>query len=99
MFNRRVRSTGSFSYKNLMAFKYSNTTKDQYLYLMVSKKYGNSIQRNQLKRWIRVAYHQVLPKYPNLGLMVRPIKSQLMFDDVRLCFQKLVFKIQGQEDG
>ena len=94
MFNRRVRSTNSFSYKNLMAFKYSNTTQDQYLYLMVGKKYGSAVQRNQLKRWIRIAYYKTLQKNPGLGLMVRPIKSQLDFEEVRLCFKNLTTQIQ-----
>ena len=77
-----------------MAFKYSHTAQDQYLYLMVSKKYGNSVKRNQLKRWIRVAYYEMLQKHPDLGLMVRPIKSQLFFKDIKLCFQKLILQIE-----
>ena len=95
MFAQRVRSTSSFAYKNLMAFKYSNTTTDRYLYLMVGTKYGNAVKRNMLKRWIRIAYHQSLRECPNLGLMVRPIKTELAFEDVQLCFQKLMSQIKG----
>ena len=95
MFNQRFHSANSFSYKNLIAFKYSNITKDQYLYLMVSKKYGSAVKRNQLKRWVRIAYHQTLQEYPFLGLMVRPTKPGLSFEDVRLCFQKLMVKLKG----
>ena len=98
MFNQRLRSSVSFSYKNLMAFQYSNTIKDKYLYLMVSKKYGNAVKRNQLKRWVRIIYRQALQKYPGLGLMVRPIKSELTFDDVRLSFQSLILNLQEKED-
>ena len=94
IFNQRLRSTYSFSYNNLMAFKYSHTTEDQYLYLMVGKKYGNAVHRNQLKRWIRFVYYETLQKCPGLGLMVRPIKPHLEFEDVRLCFQKLMLRLQ-----
>ena len=97
MFVQRVRSTNSFAYKNLMAFKYSNTTTDRYLYLMVGTKYGNAVKRNVLKRWIRIAYHRSLLECPNLGLMVRPIKTELVFKEVQLCFQKLMLQIKGLE--
>ena len=80
-----------------MAFQYSNTIKDKYLYLMVSKKYGNAVKRNQLKRWVRIIYYQTLQEYPDLGLMVRPIKSKLTFDDVKLSFQNLILKLQEKE--
>ena len=80
-----------------MAFQYSNTKKDEYLYLMVSKKYGNAVKRNQLKRWIRIIYYQTLQEYPGFGLMVRPIKSALTFDDVVLSFQNLILKLQEKE--
>ena len=98
MFNQRLRSTNSFAYKKLMAFKYAHTTQDQYLYLMVGKKYGNAVQRNQLKRWIRAIYYKMLQKYPELGLMVRPIKPRLNFTEVQLCFQQLETTIQDTKN-
>ena len=98
MFAQRGRSTSSFTYKNLMTFKYSNSTTDRYLYLMVGTKYGNAIKRNQLKRWVRITYHQTLLKYPNLGLMVRPINTELVFKDVQLCFQKLMLQLEGSKN-
>ena len=76
-----------------MAFKYAHTTQDQYLYLMVGRKYGNAVQRNQLKRWVRILYHETIKKHPGLGLMVRPIKTQLTFREAKLCFQKLQEKV------
>ena len=78
-----------------MAFKYSYTTQDQYLYLMVNKKYGTAVKRNQLKRWIRLSYKDAKQHCPNLGLMVRPIKTSLIFDDVRLCFRELMLELKG----
>ena len=77
-----------------MTFQYSYTTQDQYLYLMVGKKYGSAVRRNQLKRWIRIIYFEMLKKSPGLGLMVRPIKTPLDFQEVRLCFEKLMLQIQ-----
>jgi len=94
MFAQRVRSTNSFRYKNLMAFKYSNTKTDRYLYLMVGAKYGNAVKRNRLKRWIRITYHQALLEYPDLGLMVRPISAELAFKDVQVCFQELMLQLE-----
>ena len=95
MFNQRSRSAHSFSYNNLMSFKYSiNTKQDSYLYLMVSKKYGSAVKRNQLKRWVRVLYGRALQKHPDLGLMVRPLAHRLTFQDTQLCFQKLLFKLK-----
>lgn len=79
-----------------MAFQYSNSTQDRYLYLMVSKKYGAAVQRNQLKRWLRELYHQTTQEHPGLGLMVRPIKSELTFAEVVLCFKQLCLKLKGR---
>ena len=78
-----------------MSFKYSKTKKDKYLYLMVSKKYGPAVQRNQLKRWVRILYHQTIKKHSGLGLMVRPTRSDLLFGEVCLCFKQLDLKLKG----
>lgn len=72
-----------------MLFKYSKTTSTKYLYLMVGKQYGSAVQRNQLKRWIRVLYKDLLKQQGALGLMVRPLKKGLSFHEARFCFDTL----------
>ena len=56
---------------------------------MVGKKYGSAVKRNQLKRWIRALYKETTRACPGLGLMVRPLKPQLTFNEVRVCFEQL----------
>ena len=61
---------------------------------MVSKKYGTAVQRNQLKRWVRILYHQTIKGHSGLGLMVRPTRPGLLFDEVSLCFKQLDLKLK-----
>ena len=61
---------------------------------MVGKKYGTAVQRNILKRWIRVLYRDFIKKQGPLGLMVRPLKSKLSFHEARFCFDVLKAQLQ-----
>ena len=43
-------------------FNDTNKEKTNYLGICVSKKHGNSVVRNKLKRWVREAYHSTEEK-------------------------------------
>ena len=83
-------------YKNLLSFQYSIHKEDQYLYLMVGKKYGNAVSRNKLKRRLRTMYNDMLKTQPYLGLMAKPIQNNIDFKDINAAYEQLLSTIQGQ---
>jgi ribonuclease P protein component len=96
LFNQRLRSSQPYVYKNLLSFQYSVCTEQQYLYLMVGKKYGNAVSRNRLKRRLRVAYGNMLKTQPCLGLMAKPIQKNINFKDIKQASKHLLSIIQEQ---
>jgi len=64
---------------------------DEYLYLMVNKKYGNAPSRNLFKRRSRALFSELTEQYSslNIGLMIKPLKQNISFQDLADCFQLL----------
>ena len=58
---------------------------------IVSRKYGNSVRRHQLKRRLRAAFHQAAPQLPpaDIVVIVTPGKSQLPYDEIQRLFQRI----------
>ena len=98
LFSRRLGSSRPFLYNNLLSFQYSFCGGDQYLYLMVGKKYGNAVSRNKLKRRLRSMYSNLLKNQHGLGLMVRPMQKNILFKDIQQAFEQLALKIQGRSN-
>jgi|TARA_B100000809_G_C14951437_1_gene464011 ribonuclease P protein component len=64
-------SCGDLSFKYAAGF-------DSGLGLIVSKKYGNAVQRNLFKRRCRSAFKTIIVKnVPNIALIIRPKKPNI----------------------
>ena len=63
---------------------------------MVNRKYGNAPNRNLFKRRTRVLFSELIERYSNLniGLMVKPLKQNVSFQDLTDCFELLNKKIK-----
>ena len=63
---------------------------------MVNKKYGNAPNRNLFKRRARVLFSELTEQYSdlNLGLMIKPLKQNISFQDLQDCFKLLNEKIK-----
>ena len=90
-----MQSSQSFNCNNCIRFTYG-TSNDEYLYLMVNKKYGNAPNRNLFKRRARVLFSDLIEQYSdlNIGLMIKPLKQNVSFQDLVVCFNLLNKKIK-----
>jgi len=63
---------------------------------MVNKKYGDAPSRNLFKRRARVLFSELIEQYSNLniGLMIKPLKQDISFQDLKDCFELLNKKIK-----
>ena len=63
---------------------------------MVNKKYGNAPNRNLFKRRARVLFSELIEQYSdlNIGLMIKPLKQNISFYDLKGCFKLLDDKIK-----
>jgi ribonuclease P protein component len=68
---------------------------DEYLYLMVNKKYGNAPNRNLFKRRARALFNNLAQQHSllSLGLMIKPLKQNVSHKDLKSCFELLNKKI------
>ena len=58
------------------------------LYFVVSTKYGNAVKRNLFKRRVRGLFKTFFHDN-NIGLIVKPLKSNIQYSDLLFCFKKL----------
>ena len=65
---------------------------------MVNKKYGNAPNRNLFKRRARALFSDLIEQYSdlNIGLMIKPLKQNVSFNDLKDCFGLLNKKIAGE---
>ena len=92
-----MQSSQSFNCNNCIHFTYG-TSNDEYLYLMVNKKYGNAPNRNLFKRRARVLFSNLIEQYSdlNIGLMIKPLKQNVSFQNLTDCFELLNKKIKAK---
>ena len=90
-----MQSSQSFNCNNCIHFTYGFSN-DEYLYLMVNKKYGNAPNRNLFKRRARALFSDLIEQYSdlNIGLMIKPLKQNVSFQDLIDCFDLLNKKIK-----
>lgn len=75
-----------------------NTNNKSFFAVCVSKKNGNSVKRNKLKRWVREAYklqeNNIKIGYNIIVLYKKSVKAEdidfhAIYDDLKNCFSKL----------
>lgn len=78
--------------------KRKNSLEKNYIGICVSKKNGNSVERNKLKRWVREAYkleENRLKKGLNIVVLykktttVDKIDFHVIYDEIKECFEEL----------
>ena len=87
-------SSQSFKYNGCVRFTY-NFSSDEYLYLMVNTKYGNAPGRNAFKRRARSLFNALIKEHSeiSIGLMIKPLKQNVSYEDLRCGFGALNKKI------
>ena len=90
-----MQSSQSFNCNECVRFTYGFSN-DEYLYLMVNKKYGNAPNRNLFKRRVRDLFSELIKQNSdlNVGLMIKPLKQSISFQDLVGCFDLLNKKIK-----
>jgi len=94
-FQQLIKSSKSFQSNRCVRFTYG-LFNDEYLYLMVNRKYGSAPSRNTFKRRVRFLFQNLKKKHANLsiGLMVKPLKKNVTYSDLKISFIELNKKIK-----
>ena len=93
-FQQLIKSSKSFQSNRCVRFTYG-LFNNEYLYLMVNRQYGSAPSRNTFKRRVRFLFHGLKKKHTNLsiGLMVKPLKKNVTYSDLKNSFIELNKKI------
>jgi len=61
---------------------------------IVSRKYGNAVQRNLFRRRCRAVFQQCIKQSSlSISLVVRPLKSQIPYSSIEKAFHQLETKL------
>ena len=85
-------ATSKLRCNNCVVFNYSKLGHPA-LYFIVNTKYGNAIKRNLFKRRVRELFKKNFDD-SDIGLIVRPIKSNIQYSELLISFKKLKQKYQ-----
>ena len=68
-------------------FMYSDILKNAGIAFLVSKKYGNAVQRNLFKRRCRALYYNLDLKNKNISLIIRPLIRNVNYTKLKKHFK------------
>ncbi len=85
-------ATTKLQCENCVVFNYSKQGHPA-LYFIVNTKYGNAIKRNLFKRRVRGLFKTFFDN-SDIGLIVKPLKSNIQYSDLLISFKKLKQKYQ-----
>ena len=85
-------ATSSLQCNNCVVFNYSKQGHPA-LYFIVKTKYGSAIKRNLFKRRVRWLFKAFFYN-SDIGLVVKPLKSNISYSELLLCFEQLKQKYQ-----
>ena len=77
---------------NCVVFNYSKQGHPA-LYFIVNTKYGSAIKRNLFKRRVRALFKTFFYN-SNIGLIIKPLKSNIQYSELLISFKKLNQKYQ-----
>ena len=66
----------TFKYKKFLVLKYSCDVDSGFLGFIISRKFGSSVVRNQLKRFCREDFRRIFNNIA-VGVVVRPINKKI----------------------
>jgi len=86
MFKFVLKTSKKIKSNNALLFKYSQSS-GPFVGFMLSKNFGNAVQRNRFKNRCRFLYRQLASKDQSLGLIVRPLQKNLSFKTLEGAFK------------
>lgn len=90
-----IKKTGSVFKTKLLVFNYSPSNRMK-LGVIVTKKVGNAVFRNKVKRWLREIFRNNRDKFViPLNLVIIPRQSRLTFDELKRDFLYFSVKCNG----
>ena len=91
-----LKANGSVFKTRLLVFNYTLSERSK-LGVIVTKKVGNSVLRNKVKRWIREVFRVERKKFdPPVDLVVIPRNSDLSYDSIKRDFIFFAGKYHGK---
>ncbi len=88
-----MEATSKLQCNNCVLFNYTQQS-SAVLYFIVSTKYGNAVKRNLFKRHVRDLFKKFFHNDNSIGLIVKPLKPNISYSELLLCFQQLKQKYQ-----
>jgi ribonuclease P protein component len=94
-----LKETGSVFKTKLMVFNYSVSERTK-LGVIVTKKVGNSVFRNRVKRWIREVFRTERGRFVTpVDLVMIPRQSSLSYEDIKRDFLYFAVKLNGKSSN
>jgi len=91
-----LKANGSVFKTRLLVFNYIASERSK-LGVIVTKKVGNSVFRNKVKRWIREVFRTEREKLnPSIDLVIIPRNSDLSYDAIKRDFVFFAGKYNGK---
>ena len=91
---KNVYNNSEFLSAKDLLFNYAYT-KNPKLGFIVSKKYGNSVQRNLFKRRCRHAFYQLIKSGFKHSIIIKPIEKNITWNAIDEAFNLLYKKISN----
>jgi ribonuclease P protein component len=78
---------------------FQNELESARLGLSVSKKVGNAVTRNKVRRRLKEIFHELAGESPNADIVVsaKPLSADASFDELRAEFERALLKIKERK--
>ena len=92
LFKKILKRGKYYSEDNITVYAMKNDSENNYLGICVSKKHGNSVVRNKLKRWVREGYKELESSMKKGYYIIVLYKKKIQVDELN--FNKVKSEIE-----